>query len=256
MAEVRGTIAQLWRYPVKSMQGEQVDQVELDASGVARDRRFGVIDATSGRVLSAKRWPALLEATARAQAGTVVVTLPGGGSFDTSDPAIDAALSEWLGLPVRLGPASADAGATYEMGSDPTDDDAETFEFTGPAGSFADLAAAHLLTTASLSAARELHPDGQWEVRRFRPTALVEGAGDGFAEDAWVGSMLRAGSVDLNVVMPTVRCAMPARAQPGGLRRDLDIARTVNHHHDGNLGVYCWVVTAGTIAVGDPLVAA
>jgi uncharacterized protein YcbX len=152
-----------------------------------------------------------------------------------------------------MAPAATDVGGTYEMGSDPTDDDAPTFEFTGPPGSFADLAPAHLLTAASVAAASAIYPDGQWDVRRIRPTAFVEGAGEGFVEDGWVGAELRLGTVGLQVLMPTVRCAMPTRAQPGGLRRDADVVRTINRHHDGNLGIYCRVATAGTVAVGDAL---
>ena len=181
---------------------------------------------------------------------------PTGPSTPPSDPAVHGALSAWLGVDVRLEPASTEVGGTYEMGSDPTNDGAETFEFTGPPGSFVDLAAAHLLTEASLAAAKALYPEGQWDVRRFRPTALLTAADEGFVEDAWVGSSVTLGGASLNVLMPTVRCAMPGRAQPGGLDADAEVIRTVNRQHDGNLGVYCWVLTPGAVAVGDPVTAA
>ncbi len=254
-------VAALYRYPVKSMQGETVDRLELTERGARGDRALGVVDDNSGKVLSAKRYPALLQARATTDAaGGVTVTLPTGKEYEAADPAIHAALSEWLDRAVHLRGADEDRGATFDMGVDPVDDASATFEFTGPPGSFADLAAAHLLTTASIAAAEALYPDGQWAVRRFRPTALLEAAGEpGFVEDGWVGHSLRLGAASLTVLMPTVRCALPTRPQPAsgpdepGLPADADISRTLTRHHLGNLGVYCTVTAAGIVAVGDRL---
>ena len=92
---------------------------------------------------------------------------------------------------------------------------------------------------------------GAWDVRRFRPTVLVEVAGDDFAEDAWIGQTVRVGEAALMVVAPTVRCVMTTRAQPGGLERDLDIVKAINHDHQSNLGVYAAVTQAGAVRVGD-----
>ena len=129
------------------------------------------------------------------------------------------------------------------MGSDPTDDSADTFEFPGPPGGFVDLAAAHLLT------------DGQPARRRAACTPTASGtsagsgpppssttAGDGFVEDAWVGRHVALGDAPSSTsFMPTVRCAMPTRAQPGGLGRGRRRhPRPLNQQHNGNLGVYCW----------------
>jgi MOSC domain-containing protein len=111
---------------------------------------------------------------------------------------------------------------------------------------------AHLLTTASLRAAAALYPDGDWDVRRFRPLGLVEADGDGFVEDGWIGRQVHLGAVTVTPFMPTVRCSLPTRAQPG-LRRDVDIARTLNRHHGLNLGVYGNITEPGVIAVGDPV---
>lgn len=250
-----GTIDRLYRYPVKSMQGEVVERLDFDESGAAGDRRLGVVEVASGRVLSAKRYPALLEAAATTTDHGVEVALPSGTTFAADDPDVHAALSAWLGAEVGLQAAATDAGGTYVMGVDPVDDDAGTFEFTGPPGTFADLATAHFLSSASLDAAAAFYPEGEWDVRRFRPTALVVGAGAGFAEDGWVGLTIHAGSAAFNVVMPTIRCAMPTRAQPG-LRRDADISRTLSRDHGNNLGVYCWVATGGTLTTGDTITAA
>jgi uncharacterized protein YcbX len=183
----------------------------------------------------------------------VVVTLPDASEHEAGAPAADAALSAWLDHPVELRRIDPDAGALpFEMYSDPADDDSATFEFAGPTHRWVDFASAHVLTTASLRAAAALHPDGVWDVRRFRPLALVDADGDSFLEDDWVGKEVRVGSVTLAPFMATLRCSMTTRAQPG-LPRDVKVATTLNRHHDLNLGVYANVTVPGTIGVGHPV---
>lgn len=248
-------IVQLWRYPVKSMQGSPVESVELGERGVAGDRGWGVVDPAAGRVLSAKRWPRLLEASAEVdERGDVTICLPDGTVHAAGDPATDAAVSAWLDHEVVVRRPPSGEGLPYELPTEAWDADSPTWEFAGPPGGpFVDLAAAHLLTTASLRAAAALHPDGVWDVRRFRPTALVEADGDGFVEDAWVGVPVALGAAVVAPFMPTVRCALPTRAQPG-LPADPGIARTLRDHHDLNLGVYCSVESPATVRIGDPVV--
>ena len=94
-------------------------------------------------------------------------------------------------------------------------------------------------------------PDGEWDVRRFRPTVLIEtDEADGFPEDAWIGSSIQVGGAEVTVVAPTVRCVMTTRPQPG-LERDLDIVKAVNRDHESNLGVYAVVSRPGPVAIGD-----
>jgi uncharacterized protein YcbX len=254
--EVAVKVSELWRYPVKSLQGARVDRIELGSDGVDGDRQWGIVDVETGKVLSAKRWPALLEASAALEAdGNVVIKLPDGTSCASGDPATDGALSSWLDHDVRLGRPDPGAGTPYELTMDPTDDSSETWDFATPAGSFVDVSAVHLLTTASLEAARAAYPDGQWEVHRFRPTVLVDtGSEEGFVEDAWVGGQVRVGAAVIDVFMPTPRCAMPGRAQPAhALTRDKTILTTLRDHHQNNLGIYATVAAPGPVAVGDPV---
>jgi uncharacterized protein YcbX len=246
-------VAELWRYPVKSMQGSRQESLVVGPSGVDGDRGWGVVDVEARKVLSAKRWPALLQATgALDEDGTVTVTLPDGQTVVAGEPDADRALSAWLDLDVRLMQPPEGDGLPYELPTEAWDDTSPTWEFPGPPGGpFVDLAGAHLLTNASLRAAAGLHPDGAWDVRRFRPTALLDVDGDGFVEDAWVGSPVALGDeVVLSPFMPTVRCALPTRAQPG-LDSDPDVARTLRDHHGLNLGLYCGIERTGTVRMGD-----
>jgi uncharacterized protein YcbX len=249
-------VAQLWRYPVKSMQGEPVQRLRLDGTGAEHDRMWGVVDCANDKVLSAKRTASLLDAAARLDepSGAVTITLPDGEVYEAGDPRTDKALSTWLGRQVRLVRPGPEATA-YELTMDPADDDSEVWDFATPPGSFVDLAAAHLLTTASLAAAAATLPDGQWNVHRFRPTMLIDaGPADGYLEDGWVGQRVTLGGVTVEPFMPTPRCAMPTRGQAiHGLEPDKRISRTLTDQHQNNLGVYCTVTAAGVVAVGDPV---
>jgi uncharacterized protein len=250
-----GTVSELWRFPVKSMQGERIPEGELTPKGIVGDRRLAALDASDGRVLSAKRYGKLLMASARTESdGSVIISLPDAGEHAADDPAIHDVLSAWLDHPCRLEAPPAEQVA-FEMSLDADRPDEDTFDWPCPPGTFLDLAGAHLLTTASLRAATGLHPDGQWDVRRFRPTALIDaGDADGFVEDDWIGGAVTLGAATVSVDMPTIRCPMPTREQPDGIPRDLGIAHTLRDHHSSNLGVYATVTTAGRVAVGDEVV--
>lgn len=243
-----GTVAQLWRYPVKSFQGEPVDSLEIAPGGAQGDRTLAVVDPAAGKVLSAKRHADLLMASARLDGERVVLTLPDGTDHAADDTDVHAALSDWLGLEVRLEAPPADGVLPMEMYSGMSDEDTAVFDWPGPPGTWLDLADVHWLTTASLTAIAREHPASTWDVRRFRPTALIDTPLPGFAEEAW--TKVRAGRVDTDVLMPTPRCSMPSRAQPG-LERDKRIGTTIRDANANNLGVYCSVAQSGTVRVGD-----
>jgi uncharacterized protein YcbX len=257
------TVMGLWRYPVKSLQGEPAGRLRLTARGVEGDRQWAIVDAGSGRALSAKTVPALLEASAQtigggADGSGVEVTLPDGTTLVAGEAGCDAVLSDWLGRAVRLVPATGGASVSYDMTFDPPNDDAELVEIPMPPESFVDLAPIHLLTTGSLETAARARPESDWDVRRFRPNLLVATADGDYPEDAWVGRELVAGGAGIHVIMRTVRCAMPLRAQPrrpGGapLPRDVEVFRTLTRLHDNHLGAYAEVTGPGTVAVGDRL---
>jgi uncharacterized protein YcbX len=247
----------LYRYPVKSMQGESVESLEFVSGPAEGDRRWAIAEKSTGGFLSAKRHGQLLEARARTgPAGSVIIALPGRGDdgleVEAGDPAADEALSAWLGREVELCKPGGDRAPSYEGLADPLDESSETQSFAGPVNHFADFAECHLLTNASLRAARGLRPEGDWDARRFRPTALLE-AGDeeGYVEDGWVGALVTLGeSASFVVFMQTIRCNLPTRAQPG-LGRDTSVARLLRDHHDFCLGVYGAFRSPGRVCLGD-----
>jgi len=127
---VMAHVAQLYRYPVKSMQGERVDRLEFTSGSAVGDRQLALADAETGVYLSAKRHGQVLEAFARTEAdGSVVISLPHGVEIGASDPAANGVLSEWLGRHVELRVAGSDQAPSYESLADSTDDGSATVTF-------------------------------------------------------------------------------------------------------------------------------
>jgi uncharacterized protein YcbX len=137
-----------------------------------------------------------------------------------------------------------------EYFADATDDASQAIEWTMPADRFVDALPLLVLTTASLRTAAALHPDGDWNVRRFRPNLLVEVGDDGWIEDGWcAGATLRIGAVELRPQEPCMRCTMVTRPQPD-LGADPGIFRTLARHHRGLFGAWTAVATGGSVRVG------
>ena len=250
--EVVGTVEAVWRYPVKSMQGRVVGSIEVTSAGVAGDRAFALVDVATGRIASAKRFARILEATGDDDA----VVLADGTVVPLGAPDADERLSAWLGHTVTVARPDPAVVRSYEMTFDPPDDEAELFDIPAPVGSFLDLAPLHLVNLGTLAHCAQRRPDLDWDVRRFRPNVVIAGPSVPFAEDGWSGRRLAVGSAELVVRGPTVRCAMPLRAQPGLARQpEMFAAMTeLNARTPNHLGVYVDVERPGVIRPGDPVV--
>ena len=234
-------IAGIWRYPVKSLQGERLERAELGPEGVTGDRGWALFDVTTGLGLTARRVPELLFAAARLSAdGEVDVVLPDGTV--TRD---DAVLSGWAGRPIALRRADQVAAARrYESPGAVAEDgrDREWRSFTGAHGAFHDGADFRV----TLVSAGTL---GSWDPRRFRANLVLHGDG----EDALVGRRVVAGAAELDVVGRVARCVMVTRPQAGGIGRDTGVLRTVHRDRGGALAVGARVPRPGVVAVGDVL---
>lgn len=243
-------VAELWRHPVKSLQGEPLSETAVEESGLVGDRRWGIVDCETGKVLTARRVPPLLLASARLTDDGVDITLPDGDVVSPADSRTNDVLSKWIGRPVELVHAETIDAGVGEFFQDATDDDSAVLSWTMPAGRFVDALPLLILTTASLRQAKALHPDGAWETRRFRPNIVVDVDDDGWVEDAWCGRTVRIGNASVMPVVPCERCTMVTRPQPG-LDRDLEIFKTLARHHSSQFGVWTSVQSPGTIRVGD-----
>ncbi|HWL41487.1 MAG TPA: MOSC N-terminal beta barrel domain-containing protein [Ilumatobacter sp.] len=229
-------VSQLWRYPIKSLAGEPLERADVGPLGISGDRQFGLVDRTTGLVLTARRVPELLFATPTTAGGQAAIELP-----DGTVTADDRALSEWLGRRVTLAAATPDRHGTYEIAVDDGDPGSEWIRWDGPDGVFHDSGRTRLSIVAEPAL-------GDWDVRRFRPNVVVSG-GD---ERDLLGRQIRIGEVLADVVKEIDRCVIVTRPQPA-LARDLDVLRTVARERSGNLGVGALVVEPGSIAIGDPV---
>lgn len=277
-------VREIWRFPVKSMGGEQLPRVHVSDQGLAGDRAYAVVDGEDGKVASAKnprKWGRLLDCQAATGAdGQVSITFPDGTTKATTDSDIDEALSDLVGRRVRLEGEAASGSVFEEVWPDidglapaevisatniGTSDDGESISQFGLAmaaapGTFFDVAAIHVMTTATLDRLGRLAPGADFDVRRYRPNFLLGGdADDEFPENGWAGRRLRIGTAVIEVSIPTMRCVMTTLAQ-GSMRQDRDTLKAIAAHNRVDIpglgtwacaGAYANVARAGDAVVGE-----
>lgn len=266
-----GSVVALWRYPVKSMLGEELNSAPVGERGLFGDRTYAVLDAPDGKVATAKnprKWPQLFDFRAgfvsppRSDSlAPVRISLPDGTLVTSEQGDINHVLSQALQRQVRLASRperqvdESSRAEEYWPDMDGLDYRDTVTDFDLPAGTFFDSATLHVLTTATLNRLRELYPQGQFEVRRFRPNIVLQTADGraGFVENEWIGRTLALGdAVRLRITGPCPRCVMTTLSQ-ADLPKDLGILRTAAQHNQTNVGVYASVVHGGTLRRGDAI---
>jgi uncharacterized protein YcbX len=276
--QVIGTIAELWRFPVKSMLGERLQSVAANANGLIGDRAWGLRDLRTGNIVSAKKWARMFEFSAvyeiapgPDQPGRVRIELPDQSSLYADDPWASRTISEVLGFEVRLERAAAlenkreladiDTGTIFgdiplnqiypqlapEKGIPDT--------FGLPRGTFFDASVIHVLASASIDRLRQLQ--GGTAVicpQRFRPNVFIKTNPElsGFVEDEWLGAELAIGALHVDKIKPTIRCVMTTLAQ-SDLPRDPSVLRTAAQHHTAHLGVTGRITNEAMLEVGQPV---
>jgi uncharacterized protein YcbX len=282
----------LWRYPVKSLGGEAIECADFGPRGIHGDRLWAVRDVERDITASARRMPKLLLATARycaplpptagpGDVPDIEITFPDGEVVCSKDPDVNTKLSELADREVRLtalppvddtslhrlsgkqrnenlAAVRSDLGvADDEKLPDtsivPIADMLMLSRYSTPPGMFVDLGPVHVLTDTSLrTISAEVGHDV--DVRRFRPNVLVElnESDIDLPELAWIGHQLLVGGAVLAVRMPTLRCVVPSRPQPG-LDVDPAIPRALAARAERYLGVYAGVAETGAASVGDPV---
>ena len=277
--EVVGSVAGLWRFPVKSMRGEQLDQAELTGRGLLGDRAYALIDRDTGKVVSAKSvrlFPELLGCrgafVAPPQTGRelppVRIELPNGASVTSDSSEADSVLSAYFRRDVTLARSAPDDFTIdqYHPDVENLDPDGHRDTFVEqklgsaffaqaglaspvPVGSFFDLFPLTLLTTSTLAKLNELQPESRFDQRRFRMNVIVGAREPGFVENDWVGRELAIGAaVRLKVALPDPRCVMTTLAQDE-LPKDIDILRTLTRHNRIQVGAAGQFPCAGVYAV-------
>jgi uncharacterized protein YcbX len=261
-----GTLVAAWRYPVKSMMGEEVNGSVITEHGLLGDRCYALVDEATGKVVSAKnprKWPDMFRFRAAYTEPPdigegippVRITMPDGGSVASSQKGLDSLLSRALGCRVSLHSKSSASPKLEEYWPDVENlAYRETVtEEAMPSGTFFDAAVVHILTTATLAKLRCVYPQGSFEARRFRPNLVVAppATEEGFVENSWVGCTLAIGQqVRMKITGATGRCVMTTLAQ-GDLARDLGILKAAVQANSANVGVYAAVERGGVIRAGD-----
>jgi uncharacterized protein len=288
-SEPVGTIRALWRFPVKSMLGEELDAADLTEGGIVGDRAYAIRDRETGKVASAKhskRWPNLLDCRAvfveppgpRDELPPVRIELADGNSVMSDAADVDAVLSRFFGRDVELARA-AQNGYTidqYHPDLENYDPDghrdevvearlgAAFFNERGlpsavPEDSFFDLYPLSVLTTSTLDQLGTLEPQSRFDVRRFRMNVIVDTPERGFVENGWLGRTLAIGDdVQLGVSLPDPRCCMPGLPQED-LPRDPQVLKALARHNRIDVagalypcaGVYAVAEATGTVRKDD-----
>jgi uncharacterized protein YcbX len=276
-------VLELWRYPVKSMGGEHVEATTLREHGMHGDRLWAIRDEERGVLTNAKKFPALLGCSARfaseptpdvgpGRIPAVTITFPDGSTVASGDPDVHARLSKLVDHRVtlcELRPASDKAhykavkATASEMRASFAIEEGEPLpdfsmmpmaklmelgKYATPPGTYFDAMTLHVVTTASLAALRA-KGSSDFDVRRFRPNAVIEATG-GFVEAEWTGGTLTLGGSTAFVDCPTPRCSMPTRAQ-AELVADPKVLKTIVQEAERCLGVYATITRAGDVRVGD-----
>lgn len=280
-----GSVAEIWRYPVKSMAGEKLAATDVGTLGLPGDRGWAVRDEERGGIRGAKKIPELMRCAARylsdpdpSRVTPVELRLPDGTTVRTDAQDVNARLSTALGKQVTLWPLQpADQLDHYRRGA-PTYEDleqelratfalepgeplpdlaglpSEILEFESPPGTYFDAFPLLLVTESSLAHLATLAPESRIDVRRFRPNFLLTlpDSPGGFPEASWPGKRLRIGGLTVEVTIGCMRCVMTT-LPVDDLPRDPRIMRVLVREARHCLGAYARVAEPGAVRVGDPV---
>lgn len=275
-------VAEIWKYPVKSMVGTTVPAAELAPTGIVGDRTWAARDQVRSGIRGAKVLGGLMQLSARyvdghdAVRGTVAIGLPDGGSVRTDEPDVDTRVSAAIDHEVVLEELRpADDREHYRRGAAYHDDfmvelrsifgreedeplpdlsqfPPEILEFESPPGTYHDVHPLLIVTTSALRSLAAALPDSAVDVRRFRPSLVIDtGDEPGHPEFDWVGRRLRIGATEVDVVGGCPRCVMVTRSIADDLPQDRTILRHVVRDLGQDVGVYATVSAPGPLVVGD-----
>ena len=272
-------LSQIWTYPVKSMVGETVSSCELNDLGIVGDRIWATRDLERGGIRGAKKIGALMQFSAERvdpARRTVKITAPNGESFLTNEADSSEKLSSLLGHRVVLEelPDASDV-EHFRRGPSDTDDvlaemravfgrtedeplpdfsifPPEVMEFESPVGTHHDCYPLMVMTTSALAAMKAAVPNSVVDVKRFRPSLVVDsGDVDGHPEFQWKNKHIAIGSAVIEILDPCPRCVMVTRAINNDIPEDRAVLRHIVRDLNQSVGVYARVLSPGKCSVGD-----
>ena len=270
-------VAQLWTYPVKSMVGSTVARIDLSSLGIVGDRHWAIRDLDNGGIRGAKKIGELMQFTASQQDGHVIITCPNGDVISSSHSDVNEKLSHALGRNVALESLPADNNLEHFRRGPGTSSDPmtelrnifgreeheplpnfaafppEVAEFESPPGTHHDCWPLMVMTTSAMTAMQQALPDSNIDIKRFRPSIVINSTEPGHPEFTWTGKTAQIGTATVEFLDPCPRCVMITRRINDDIPEDRAILRHVVRDLDQNVGVYARVITPGTISLNDTL---
>jgi uncharacterized protein YcbX len=270
-------VAQLWTYPVKSMVGSTVASIDLSPLGIVGDRHWAIRDLDNGGIRGAKKIGELMQFTAEQQGGHVAITCPNGDITSSSHSDVNEKLSHALGRNVALESLPADNNLEHFRRGPGTSSDPitelrnifgreeheplpnfaafppEVAEFESPPGTHHDCWPLMVMTTSAMTAMQQALPDSNIDIKRFRPSIVIDSTETGHPEFTWTGKTAHIGTATVEFLDPCPRCIMITRRINDDIPEDRAILRHVVRELDQNVGVYARVVAPGSVSVGDSL---
>jgi len=270
-------VAQLWTYPVKSMVGSTVARIDLSSLGIVGDRHWAIRDLDNGGIRGAKKIGELMQFTASQQGGHVTITCPNGDITSSSHGDVNEKLSHALGRNVALESLPADNNLEHFRRGPGTSSDPmtelrnifgreeheplpnfaafppEVAEFESPPGTHHDCWPLMVMTTSAMTAMQQALPDSNIDIKRFRPSIVIDSTEPGHPEFTWTGKAAQIGTATVEFLDPCPRCIMITRRINDDIPEDRAILRHVVRDLDQNVGVYARVITPGTISLNDTL---
>ncbi|MEM1943574.1 MAG: MOSC N-terminal beta barrel domain-containing protein [Candidatus Caldarchaeum sp.] len=241
---MRGTVVGLYRFPVKSLLGEEMEVVYASPHGFDGDRLYAVVEPRTGFAFSAKKEPRLLNVCASLEGENLVMRFPDGRTYRGDE--CREALSKYLGLEVEIVRSRGTSLTYVGMGVD-FSEGVRLYEKTGQTAEarFHDSMPLHLVSLKSLQAVGLDEKD----IPRFRPNIVYS---SDVEEQELVGGIIQAGDVLLRIVKPTKRCIVVTHAQPG-LQQSIELLKNLRTSRQGVFGLYAEVVKPGWLAKNTPL---
>jgi uncharacterized protein YcbX len=259
------------------MVGGSVDSIELTSLGISGDRHWAVRDLENGGIRGAKKIGDLMKFTAVRNGSDVNITLPNGTVVSSADVNVNAVLSEALGISVALESLPADGNLEhFRRGPGDSDDPMvelrnifgreeneplpdftvfppEVMEFESPPGTHYDCWPLLVMTTSALQALRDALPESVIDIRRFRPSIVIDGAEVGHPEFMWKGRTASIGSAVIEFLDPCPRCVMVTREINAEIPQDRSILRHIVRDLNQNLGVYARIAQSGIVSINDSM---